>query len=53
MIIDRKISVFYVNHINDCKLRIFVAEDEDYPNGRIVARNERAQRSHIIAVIIS
>lgn len=35
------ISMYDLNKIKKSKLRIFEAEDEDIPNNRIIARNER------------
>ncbi len=39
---NKRIHIYYINKIKDCKLRIFEAEDEDIVDYRIVARNERA-----------
>lgn len=36
------ISIHKINKIKDCKLRIFVAQDDDYPDRRKVSLNERA-----------
>lgn len=36
------ISMHKINKIKGCKLRIFEAEDDDYPDKRIVNANERA-----------
>lgn len=36
------ISMHKINKIKGCKLRIFEAEDDDYPDRRIVRANERA-----------
>lgn len=36
------ISMHKINKIKGCKLRIFEAEDDDYPDRRIVNANERA-----------
>ncbi len=35
------ISMYELNKIKNAKFRIFEAEDEDIPNNRIIARNER------------
>lgn len=36
------ISMHKINKIKCCQLRIFEAEDDDYPDRRIVNANERA-----------
>lgn len=36
------ISMYKINKIKGCQLRIFEAEDDDYPDRRIVNANERA-----------
>ena len=36
------ISMFKINKIKGCQLRIFEAEDDDYPDRRKVSSNERA-----------
>ena len=38
----KTISMFKINKIKGCQLRIFEAEDDDYPDRRIVNANERA-----------
>ena len=38
----KQISIYYINRIKACQLRIFTAEDDNCPDGRIVAQNERA-----------
>ncbi len=42
MKMNKTIEMYYINRIKNCKLRIFAAEDDDCPDGRIVAQNERA-----------
>lgn len=39
---DKVIHMYYLNKIKNCTLRIFEAEDDDYPNRHIVSANERA-----------
>lgn len=39
---ERKIHMYYLNKIKMCLLRIFEAEDDDYPDKRKVAANERS-----------
>ena len=39
---SKKIHIYYINRIKDCNGRIFEAEDDDYPDYRIVSANERA-----------
>lgn len=38
----KKISMITINKIKMCQLRIFEAEDDDYPDGRIIAANANA-----------
>ncbi len=39
---NKEIKMITLNKIKECLYRIFDAEDEDYPNRRVVAANERA-----------
>lgn len=39
---NKEISIKTINNIKECLYRIFDAEDEDYPNRRVVAANNRA-----------
>lgn len=37
----KKIHIYYINKIKMCMLKIFEAEDDDYPNRKIVKANEK------------
>lgn len=39
---EKEISIHTINIIKMCLLRIFEAEDEDYPNRKIIGANNRA-----------
>lgn len=39
---NKEITIRIVNIIKMCLLKIYQAEDEDYPNRRVVAANNRA-----------
>ena len=38
--LEKKIHMYYINKIKNCMLKIFEAEDEDFPNRKIVRANE-------------
>lgn len=38
---EKKINIYYINKIIDCNFKIFLEEDEDIPNRRVIAANER------------
>lgn len=38
----KTITIYKINKIKYCLLRIFEAEDDDIPNRRIISANERA-----------
>lgn len=38
----KEITIWTINQIKKCTLRIFEAEDDDIPNKRIISANERA-----------
>lgn len=38
----KTITIWTINQIKKCTLRIFDAEDDDIPNKRIISANERA-----------
>ena len=38
----KTIHIYYINRIKDCDLRIFEAEDSDYPDYNVVRANIRA-----------
>ena len=40
--LEKKIHMYYINKIKNCMLKIFEAEDEDFPNRKIVRANENA-----------
>lgn len=39
---NKIIHMYYINKIKTCKLNIFEAEDDDYPDLKTVRANERA-----------
>jgi len=39
---SKKIHIYYINKIKMCMLKIFEAEDDDYPDRKIVKANEKA-----------
>lgn len=39
---NKKLHIFYINKIKTCLLRIFEAEDDEFPNRKIVSANEKA-----------
>lgn len=38
----KTITIYKINKIKNCLLRIFETEDDDIPNKRIISANERA-----------
>lgn len=38
----KEITIWTINQIKKCTLRLFEAEDDDIPNKRIISANERA-----------
>lgn len=38
----KDITIWTINQIKKCTLRIFEAEDDDIPNRKIISENERA-----------
>lgn len=40
--LEKKIHMYYINKIKNCMLKIFEAEDDDFPNRKIVKANENA-----------
>ena len=44
---NKEISIRTINNIKECLYRIFEAEDDDYPNRRVVAANQEAIRYYL------
>lgn len=44
---EKEITIRTINIIKMCLLKIYQAEDEDYPNRRVVAANQEAIRYYL------
>lgn len=44
---NKEITIRTINIIKMCLLKIYQAEDEDYPNRRVVAANQEAIRYYL------
>lgn len=43
----KKINIYYINKIKECRVRIFNAEDDDIVDRRAVANNERVIENYL------